>query len=107
MLARRSRMTDRSSRPELFYKKGVMRNFAKFTGKHVCQSLFFNKVAGLIEQLWWLLMYRLLYMAEITQSKQKCLIFIVISSKKKFERLVGSKKLIRSDSEGKAFKKVI
>ena len=27
-------------------KKGVLRNFAKFTGKHLCQSLFFNKVAG-------------------------------------------------------------
>ena len=26
---------------------GVLRNFAKFTGKHLCQSLFFNKVAGL------------------------------------------------------------
>ena len=24
--------------------KGVLRNFAKFTGKHLCQSLFFNKV---------------------------------------------------------------
>ena len=23
------------------------RNFAKFTGKHLCQSLFLNKVAGL------------------------------------------------------------
>ena len=39
--------TDRSSRPEVFCKKGVLRNFAKFTGKHLCQSLFFNKVAGL------------------------------------------------------------
>ena len=28
-------------------KKGVLRNFAKFTRKHLCQSLFFNKVAGL------------------------------------------------------------
>ena len=28
-------------------KKGVLRNFTKFTGKHLCQSLFFNKVAGL------------------------------------------------------------
>ena len=28
-------------------KKDVLRNFAKFTGKHLCQSLFFNKVAGL------------------------------------------------------------
>ena len=28
-------------------KKGVLRNFAKFIGKHLCQSLFFYKVAGL------------------------------------------------------------
>ena len=34
---------DRSSRPEVFCKKGVFRNFAKFIGKHLCQSLFFNK----------------------------------------------------------------
>ena len=33
--------------PEVFCKKGVLRNFAKFTGKHLCQILFFNKVAGL------------------------------------------------------------
>ena len=33
--------------PEVFYKKGVLRNFSKFTWKHLCQSLFFNKVAGL------------------------------------------------------------
>ena len=39
--------SDWSSRPEVFYKKGVLRNFAKFTRKHLCQSLFFNKVAGL------------------------------------------------------------
>ena len=38
---------DRSSRPEVFYEKGVLRNFARFTGNHLCQSLFFNKVAGL------------------------------------------------------------
>ena len=37
----------RSSRPEVFCKKGVLRNFVKFTGKHLCQSLFFNKLAGL------------------------------------------------------------
>ena len=37
----------RSSSPEVFYKKGVLRNFAKLTGKHLCQGLFFNKVAGL------------------------------------------------------------
>ena len=28
-------------------KKGVLRNFTKFTGKHQSQSLLFNKVAGL------------------------------------------------------------
>ena len=38
---------NRSSRLEVFCEKGVLRNFAKFTGKHLCQSLFFNKVAGL------------------------------------------------------------
>ena len=27
-------------------KNVVLRNFTKFTGKHLCQSLFFNKVAG-------------------------------------------------------------
>ena len=37
----------RSSRSELFCKKGFLKNFAKFTGKHVCQSLFFNRVADL------------------------------------------------------------
>ena len=28
-------------------KKSVLRNFVKFTGKHLCHSLFFNKVTGL------------------------------------------------------------
>ena len=36
----------RSGRPEVFCNKGALRNFAKFTGKNLCQSLFFNKVAG-------------------------------------------------------------
>ena len=27
-------------------KNGVLKNFAKYTGKHLCQSLLFNKVAG-------------------------------------------------------------
>ena len=30
--------------PELFYKKAALENFAKFTEKHLCQSLFFNKL---------------------------------------------------------------
>ena len=37
----------RSSQQKCSVKKGVFRNFAKFTGKHLCQSLFFNKVLGL------------------------------------------------------------
>ena len=36
----------RSSLPDLFCKKGVLGNFAKFTGKHLCQRLYFNKVAN-------------------------------------------------------------
>ena len=41
--------------PEVFYEKVVLVNFAKFTGKHLCQNLFFNKVAvlrpaGLLEK---------------------------------------------------------
>ena len=31
-----------SYRPGLFCKKSVLRNFAKYTGKHLCQSLFFT-----------------------------------------------------------------
>ena len=75
----------RSSRPEVFRKKSVLRNFAKFTGKNLCQGVFFNKVVSvraatllkkrlwprcvpvnfakflttpfLIEHLWWLLLF--------------------------------------------------
>ena len=39
--------TSRSSHRRCSVKKGVLRNFAKFTGKHLCQRLFFDKVAGL------------------------------------------------------------
>ena len=34
------------SRPEVFYKKDVFKNFAKLTGKQLWKSLFLNKVAG-------------------------------------------------------------
>ena len=71
----------RSSRPDLFCKKDVIKHFVKFTGKHLCQSLVFNNVSLLTlfkirlwhwcfllhfakflrtpfhtEQLWWLLL---------------------------------------------------
>ena len=35
-----------SSHQKCSVKKGVLKNFAKFTGKHRSQSLFLNKVAG-------------------------------------------------------------
>ena len=37
----------RSSHRRCSVTKGVRRNFAKFAGKPLCQSLFFNKVADL------------------------------------------------------------
>ena len=37
----------RNSHQMCSMKKGVLRNFTKFLGKHLCQGLFLNKVAGL------------------------------------------------------------
>ena len=37
----------KSSHRRSSVKKGVLRIFAKFTGKHLCHGLFLNKVAGL------------------------------------------------------------
>ena len=42
-----SKWKTRGSRPEVFRQKGVLKYFAKFTGKDLWQSLFLNKVAGL------------------------------------------------------------
>ena len=51
----------RNSHPEVFYKSIVLRNFTKFIGKHLCQSLFFNKiklrVSGLKLTSWQLELY--------------------------------------------------
>ena len=49
----------RSSHQSCSVTKGALRNFAKFMGKHQCQNLFFNKVAGLIPAT--LVKKRLLY----------------------------------------------
>ena len=38
---------NRSNHLRCSLRKGVLRTFAKFTGKHLCQGLYFNKVAGL------------------------------------------------------------
>ena len=37
---------NKTSRRRCSVRKVFLRNFTKFTGKHLCQSLFFNKVAG-------------------------------------------------------------
>ena len=41
-----------SSRAEVFCKKGVLKNFAKFTGKHLRWSLFIIKFLTLFKTLW-------------------------------------------------------
>ena len=37
----------------MFYKKGVLRNFAKFTGKHLCYCLFFKSFSTLLKKSLW------------------------------------------------------
>ena len=37
----------RSSRSQLFFKIGFLKNFAEFIERHLCQSLFLNKITGL------------------------------------------------------------
>ena len=44
-------MTYSRSSHQVFYKEGALRNFANLTRKHLCQSLFLNKVAGLRQKL--------------------------------------------------------
>ena len=40
----------RSSCQEVSCEKGVLKHFAKFTGKHLCHSLFFNQLC--CKSLW-------------------------------------------------------
>ena len=42
----------RSSQRRCFVRRGVLRDFTKSTEKHLCQSLFFDKVAGSFIRLW-------------------------------------------------------
>ena len=53
---------NRSSRPEVFCEKGVLRNFAKFTGKHLCKFAKFLRIPFLTEHLLWLLLHELFYL---------------------------------------------
>ena len=69
----------RSSRPEVFCKKGVLRNLTKLTGKHLCQSIFFNKVTPFYtERLWWLLCVILFHLTALSELMLYCFIFIVL-----------------------------
>ena len=43
----------RSSRPEVFCKKGVLRNFARFTGKHLWHGYFWFLSNMTSWRLWW------------------------------------------------------
>ena len=38
---------DAEAEPGVVLEKSVLRNFAKFAGKHLCQRLFFNKFVGI------------------------------------------------------------
>ena len=40
-----SKIRSRNSRSEVFRKKDFLENLTKFTGKHLCQSLFLNEIA--------------------------------------------------------------
>ena len=40
----------RNSRSQMFFKTGAHKNFAMFNGKHLCWSVFFNKVASFIKK---------------------------------------------------------
>ena len=63
----------RSSHTGVLCKKVVLRNFAKFTGKHLCQSLYFNKVASLrlLTSGFWLFKKYLIFKSLIT-SQYSC-----------------------------------
>ena len=92
----------RSSRPKVFCKKGVLKNFSKFTGKYLCEKLFLNKVADLmptallekrlsnrclpvnftkflrtpflIEHLWWLVLYVPIWARSVSYQKRAFLV---------------------------------
>ena len=40
-------ITEAASHQKCSLRNGVLKNFVKFAGKHLCQGLFLDKVAGL------------------------------------------------------------
>ena len=54
----------RSSHRSSSIEKAALKNVAKFTGKHLCQSIFFSKVAGLFYRkppcdCFWIILFRI------------------------------------------------
>ena len=45
-VSRRVNLTIQKQPSEVFFKKGVLKTFAKFAGKQLYQSLYFNKFTG-------------------------------------------------------------
>ena len=65
----------------MFLKKGVLRNFTKFTGKQLCQSLFFNKVAGGVNMHFCSFFFRLQIISKAIDGKiRNALCFEIIRS---------------------------
>ena len=48
---RSEQLIERSTRSQMFFKIAVLNIFVKFTGKHLCQRLVFNNIAGLKQRL--------------------------------------------------------
>ena len=65
--------------PGVFRKKGVLRNGVKFTGKHLCQSIFFNKSQGIFftKHLWVAAsVYLISIETEILEKRKVCFCFL-------------------------------
>ena len=52
-LSRLSLVNEEAVSQRCSVKKGVLRNFTKFTRKHLCQGLFFNRPATLLKKRLW------------------------------------------------------
>ena len=48
---RSEQLIERSTRSQMFFKIAVLNILVKFTGKHLCQRLVFNNIAGLKQRL--------------------------------------------------------
>ena len=65
--------------PEMFYKKDVLKDFATFTGKRLCKSLFLNKVVDL--SLWNLQIFKNFFFTEhIRESASVIFIFTILQT---------------------------